>query len=99
MAVRKFCAHWNGCTKAPACDHQWYIDIRFKGKDYRIPVNEFAAPRMRPDELHLVTSKQEARTRWEPQARAELHAGRDPRLPPAPITPSVAAGVMTLASF
>ena len=35
----------------------------FKGRPYRVRVNDFAAPRMTPGELHDVTSKQEAEQR------------------------------------
>jgi integrase len=47
-----------------------------------MPVDDFALPRMAEGERRPVTSKEEARRRWEPLFLGEIGAGRDPRRPP-----------------
>jgi hypothetical protein len=50
----------------------------FRGKRYRIPVNEFAIPRMEPGKQRPIQSMEEARD-WERLFIGEIKAGRDPR--------------------
>jgi hypothetical protein len=80
MAVRKQCKP-KGCKASPKCEHPWWLDYQHRGKRYRMPVDDFAAPRMDDSAHHTVRSKQEAKD-WERRFIAEIKAGRDPRRRP-----------------
>ena len=45
MAVRKQCKS-KGCKTCPKCEHPWWLDYQHKGRRYRMPVDDFAIPRM-----------------------------------------------------
>jgi integrase len=62
----------------------------YGGRRYRMPVDDFAFPRMREGERKAVT-RFEAERRWEPLFRAEIMAGNDP-------TSTVTAGAPELVS-
>jgi integrase len=83
MAVRKQCSPKVGarkfCEKSPRCEHEWWLDVMHMGERYRMPVNDFAIPRMKEGERYPVTSRHEAEKEWEPLFIAEIVAGRDPR--------------------
>ena len=88
MAVRKQCK-WKDCKASPRCEHPWWLDYKYRGKRYRMPVDDFAAPRMKNGERHPVRSKQEAKG-WEGLFIAEIKAGNDPKLQPEVPTPALA---------
>ena len=54
----------------------------WRGKRYRMPLNEFAIPWMEPGKQRPIQSMEEARD-WERLFIGEIKAGRDPRQPPS----------------
>ena len=79
MAIRRRC---NGgtCKSSRRClEHLWF-DLMYRGSRFRMPVNEFAVPRMEPGKQRPVESLEEARD-WERLFIGEIKAGRDPRRP------------------
>src|SRR5579864_8194159 len=79
MAIRRRCSG-KTCKNGRRClDHLWF-DMMFQGTRYRMPVNEFAVPRMEPGRQRPVESMEEARD-WERLFIGEVKAGRDPRRP------------------
>jgi hypothetical protein len=76
MAVRKLCERkGKGCEGD--CKHPLWLDLMYGGRRYRMPVDDFAFPRMPEGERKAVT-RFEAERRWEPRFRAEIMAGNDP---------------------
>ena len=75
MPVRKQCKS-RGCKASPRCDHEWWLDVMYRGKRHRMRVNEFALNR---GAERTVSSKQEAEKVWEPLFVGEIVAGKDPR--------------------
>ena len=78
-------AIWRRCSKR-ACknprrrlEHLWF-DVTHRGTRFRVPVNEFAIPRMDPKKQRPIASLEEARD-WERVFIGEIKAGRDPRRP------------------
>jgi hypothetical protein len=92
MAVRKICKP-KGCRGSPRCSHPWWFDVMCRGKRWRMRVDDFAIARGAKEP---VASKQTAERVWEPRFMAEVMAGRDPHVTPAP-TP--AAETVTVAVF
>lgn len=81
MPVRRRCR--GPCRNGRRClDHLWF-DMTHRGVRYRMPVNDFAVPRMDPRKQRPVESMEEVRD-WERQFIGEIKAGRDPRLNPTP---------------
>jgi integrase len=80
MPVHKQCKS-KGCAKSPRCDHPWYLDVTYRNDRYRMPVDEFAAPR---GATRTVDTRQEAEKTWLPKFIAEIMAGRNPKIPPTP---------------
>lgn len=79
MAIRRRC---NGetCKTGRRClEHLWF-DVMHRGTRYRMPVNEFALPRMEVGKQRPIQSMEEARD-WERLFVGEIKAGRDPRRP------------------
>jgi hypothetical protein len=79
MAIRRRC---NGrtCKSSRRClEHLWF-DVMYRGKRFRMPVNEFAVPRMEPGKQRAVESLEEVRD-WQRLFIGEIKAGRDPRRP------------------
>ena len=62
-------------------EHLWF-DVKHRGIRYRMPVNDFAVPRMEPGKQRPIESMEEARD-WERLFIGEIKAGRDPRIKPA----------------
>jgi len=60
-------------------EHLWF-DVTHRGTRFRVPVNEFAIPRMDPKKQRPIASLEEARD-WERVFIGEIKAGRDPRRP------------------
>ena len=78
MAVRRRCKE-NGC-KAKRCLEHLRFDVMWRGKRFRVPVNEYAIPRMEPGKQRPIQSMEEARD-WERRFIGEIKAGLDPRQP------------------
>ena len=80
MAIRRRCR--GACRTARRClEHLWF-DVKCRGIRYRMPVNEFAVPRMQPGKQRPIESLEEARD-WERLFIGEIKGGRDPRNKPA----------------
>jgi integrase len=56
------------------------FDVTWRGERYRLPVNEYAIPRMEPGKQRPIQSMEEARD-WERRFIGEIKAGLDPRRP------------------
>jgi hypothetical protein len=93
MAIRKICKP-KGCRASPRCDHPWWFDLMYAGKRWRMRVDDFALAR---GATEPVTSKQTAERVWEPKFLAEIVAGGDPRVKPAPAR--VAVDGLSVADF
>jgi hypothetical protein len=79
MGIRRRCR--GGCRTTRRClEHLWF-DVTYRGTRYRMPVNEFAVPRMQPGQQRPVESIEEARD-WERLFIGEIKGGRDPRNQP-----------------
>ncbi len=80
MAIRRRCR--GACRTGRRCvEHLWF-DVTHDGKRFRIPVNDFAVPRMEPGKQRPIGSMEEARD-WERLFIGEIKAGCDPRIEPA----------------
>ena len=80
MAIRRRCR--GPCRSSRRClEHLWF-DVKHRGVRYRMPVNDFAVPRMEPGKQRPIESMEEARD-WERSFIGEIKAGRDPRIKPA----------------
>ena len=79
MAIWRRCSK-RTCTNPRRClEHLWF-DVTYRGTRFRVPVNEFAIPRMDPNKQRPIASLEEARD-WERVFIGEIKAGRDPRRP------------------
>ena len=79
MAIWRRCSK-RTCSNPRRClEHLWF-DVTYRGSRFRVPVNEFAIPRMDPNKQRPVASLEEARD-WERVFIGEIKAGRDPRRP------------------
>jgi hypothetical protein len=79
MAIWRRCSK-HTCANPRRCLEHLYFDATFRGTRYRLPVNEFAIPRMDPNKQRPIQSLEEARD-WERVFIGEIKAGRDPRRP------------------
>ena len=79
MSIRRRCLERN-CTNGRRCLEHLLFDVMCRGKRYRMPVNDFAIPRMDPGKQRPIQSMEEARD-WERLFIGEIKAGRDPRRP------------------
>jgi integrase len=79
MAIWRRCSK-HRCANPRRCLEHLYFDVTFRGTRYRLPVNEFAIPRMDPHKQRPIQSLEEARD-WERLFIGEIKAGRDPRRP------------------
>jgi hypothetical protein len=68
------------CKNGRRCLEHLRFHVMWRGKRYRMPVNDFAIPRMEPGKQRPVESMEEARD-WERLFIGEIKAGRDPRRP------------------
>src|SRR5712692_2668366 len=95
MAIRRRCR--GPCRSNRRClEHLWF-DVTHREVRYRMPVNDFAVPRMEPGKQRPIESMEEARD-WERLFIGEIKAGRDPRRPPSrPI--QAGAGLGDVAAF
>src|SRR5262249_40601234 len=79
MAIWRRCSK-RTCTNPRRClEHLWF-DVTYRGSRFRVPVNEFAIPRMDLAKQRPIQSLAEARD-WERMFIGEIKAGRDPRRP------------------
>lgn len=79
MAIRRRCR--GSCLTARRClEHLWF-DFKHRGVRYRMPVNDFALPRMDGGKQKPIESMEQARD-WERLFIGEIKAGRDPRITP-----------------
>lgn len=79
MAIRRRCRS-SRCKNGRRCLEHLRFDVMYQGARYRMPVNEFAIPRMEPGKQRPIQSMEEARD-WERLFIGEIKAGRDPRRP------------------
>lgn len=94
MAIRRRCR--GACRTGRRClEHLWF-DLKHCGVRYRMPVNDFAVPRMEPGKQRPIESMEEVRD-WERLFIGEIKAGRDPRIRPALKQP--AADLQHVAGF
>jgi len=80
--IRRRCAE-RSCKNGRRCLAHVLFDVMFRGQRYRMPVNEFAIPRMELGKQRPIQSMEEARD-WERLFIGEIKAGRDPRRPRVP---------------
>lgn len=79
MAIRRRCRS-STCKNGRRClEHLWF-DVTYRCERYRMPINEFAVPRMEPGKQRPIESMEEARD-WERLFIGEIKAGREPRRP------------------
>src|SRR5919109_4277929 len=80
MSIRRRCTERN-CKNGRRCLEHLRFDVTWRGHRYRMPVNDFAIPRMEPGKQRPIQSMEEARD-WERLFIGEIKAGRDPRRGP-----------------
>src|SRR5262245_511699 len=86
MAIWRRCRK-RTCANPRRCLEHLYFDVTHRGTRYRVPVNEYAIPRMDPGKQRPIQSMEEARD-WERLFIGEVKAGRDPRRPRTPRKPT-----------
>src|SRR5260370_41023305 len=80
MTMRRRCTE-RGCKNGRRCLEHLRFDVMWRAKRYRMPLNEFAIPRMEPGKQRPIQSMEEARD-WERVFIGEVKAGHDPSPPP-----------------
>jgi hypothetical protein len=80
MTIRRRCTDRN-CKNGRRCLEHLRFDVSWQGKRYRMPVNEYAIPRMEAGKQRPIESMEEARD-WERRFVGEVKAGLDPYTPP-----------------
>ena len=70
MALRKQCKYSN-CNNGKRCLEHLQLDVKFRGIRFRMPVNDFAIPRMGAGKLRPVQSIEEARDLGAPLHRRD----------------------------
>ena len=81
MTIRRRCTD-RKCKKGRRCLEQLRFDMMWRGKRYRVPVNEFAIPRMEPGKQRPIQSMEEARDgnavrrRGESRSPSRRHSSR-----------------------
>ena len=73
MTIRRRCTE-RECKNGRRCLEHLRFDVMWRGKRYRMPLNEFAIPRMEPGKQRPVQSMEEARD-WERLFIGEIKAG------------------------
>jgi integrase len=81
MTIRRRCTE-RSCKNGKRCLEHLRFDVMWRGQRYRMPVNDFAIPRMEPGKQRPLQSMEEARD-WERLFIGEIKAGRDPRRAPS----------------
>jgi len=80
MSIRRRCTE-SSCKTGRRCLEHLRFDVMWRGKRFRLPVNEYAIPRMEPGKQRPIQSMEEARD-WERRFIGEIKAGLDPTRPP-----------------
>src|SRR6267378_3284554 len=80
MTIRRRCR--GPCRAGRRCLEHLWLDVTQRSKRYRMPVNDFAVPRMEPGKQRPIESMEEARD-WQRLFIGEIRAGRDPRIAPS----------------
>jgi hypothetical protein len=80
MTIRRRCTELS-CKNGRRCLEHLRFDVMWRGKRFRLPVNECAIPRMEPGKQRPIQSMEEARD-WERRFIGEIKAGLDPTRPP-----------------
>jgi hypothetical protein len=75
MSIRRRCTEWS-CPDGRKCLEHLRFDVMWRGKRYRMAVNDFAIPRMESGKQRPIQSMEEARD-WERLFIGEIKAGRD----------------------
>src|SRR3954454_22011271 len=96
MSIRRRCLERN-CTNGRRCLEHLLFDLMWRGKRYRMPVNDFAIPRMESGKQRPIQSMEEARD-WERGFIGEVKAGRDPSRTPTRST-QVTTEITTVGAF
>jgi hypothetical protein len=78
MTIRRRCR--GKCKNGRRCLEHLRFDVTWRCKRYRVPVNEYAIPRMEPGKQRPIQSMEEARD-WERRFIGEVKAGLDPQKP------------------
>ena len=79
MSIRRRCTE-SSCKTGRRCLEHLRFDVMWRGKRFRLPVNEYAIPRMEPGRQRPIQSMEEARD-WERRFIGEIKAGLDPTRP------------------
>src|SRR6476659_8644705 len=77
--IRRRCTERN-CKNGRRCLEHLRLDVMWRGERFRMPLNDFALPRMEVGKQRPIASMEEARD-WERLFIGEVKAGRDPRRP------------------
>src|SRR3970040_744897 len=96
MSIRRRCTE-SSCKTGRRCLEHLRFDVMWRGKRYRMPVNEYAIPRMEPGKQRPIQSMEEARD-WERRFIGEVKAGHAP-LPPPVQTVRVNSGLDNVSDF
>jgi hypothetical protein len=70
------------CKNGRRCLEHLRFDVMWRGTRYRMPVNDFAIPRMDPGKQRPIQSMEEARD-WERLFIGQIKAGHDPHRAPS----------------
>jgi integrase len=83
VTIRRRCTDRN-CKNGRRCLEHLRFDVSWRGERFRMPVNDYAIPRMQPGKQRPIESMEEARD-WERRFIGEVKAGLDPsRVPNQP---------------
>ena len=96
MTIRRRCTV--KCKNGRRCLEHLRFDMTWRCKRYRVPVNEYAIPRMEPGKQRPIQSMEEARD-WERRFIGEVKAGLDPQRPPTPPKRDAKAEIETVSAF
>jgi integrase len=96
MTIRRRCT--GKCKNGRRCLEHLRFDMTWRCKRYRVPVNEYAIPRMEPGRQRPIQSMEEARD-WERRFIGEVKAGLDPQRPPSPPKPNAKTEIETVSAF
>ena len=79
MSIRRRCTE-SSCRTGRRCLEHLRFDVMWRGKRFRLPVNEYAIARMESGKQRPIQSMEEARD-WERRFIGEIKAGLDPTRP------------------
>jgi integrase len=96
MTIRRRCTE-SSCKNGRRCLEHLRFDVMWRGKRYRMPLNEYAIPRMEPGKQRPIQSMEEARD-WERRFIGQVKAGLDPQRPPSPAR-EVSTDIEDVATF